>query len=302
MPGSNIHSTGRFSQLIAKDIDKVFHDEYSRFPAQYEQVAKMQTENKFHTWKEGQTTGFQALQETNEGAPVPYDSFQQGNTKEVLFTKFSLGFQVTEEMMDDDLTGIIMKHSAELGKAAAYTKELEFWDMFNTGFTTTNRTGIDGKALFADDHPLVDGSGTIDNKATASLSQSSLEAAVTYFRNLVNERNIPIMMTPKILIVPPALEWKAKELMLSELTPESGNNAINAVGREPIKFMVVNFLTSSTAWFLISDEHDLRFIWRKQLALQQSSDFNTGNLLNKATMRFTTNFWDYRGAYGSSGA
>lgn len=298
---AGIHVTGNFNQTLTRDYHKVFFDVYNRHPDQWMQVAKVLNHAE-HQYKEGQIAGIGALQEIDQGGALPYETFVEGNDKEVTFTKFGLGLQFTEEAIEDDLTGNLKKGTQELGKACAYTKELEYWDMLNSGFVTTYRTGLDGQALFSDAHPLVNSASTIDNNSTSSLSQTSLEAGINYFDNLVNESNVPLYMKPKVLIVPPALRWKAKELLESELKPEGAENDLNVLKGEGIKYMVVNYLTSDTAWFLLSDEHDLRFIWRKQPQFQVQDDFNTGNKLFKVSMRITTDFWDYRGVYGSSGA
>jgi phage major head subunit gpT-like protein len=310
--GSGIAVTGGFSQLLTKDFEKVFFEEYTRQPEEYSQVAKMQTENALNAYKEGELVGMGAMLEKTEGNAISYETPIQGNSKEVTFTTWSLGFQITEEMMDDDLTGHMKRMPAELGKAAMYTRELEYWDIFNSA-TGTTKVGRDGKALIANDHPLIDSSpgiqvspissGTYSNLETGSLSQSTLESAVTKFERIPNERGIPLVYKPDLLLIPPELEWKAKELLLSQYDPESANNAINPIMTRGMQYMIVHFFTSTTAWFVIErNNHDVRFIDRKKLAFQNSDDFNTGNAIFKATQRFTTDFWDWRGVVGSTGA
>lgn len=306
MPQSvSVANTGAFSQLISRDFKSVFFDEYKRHPEEYKAVANMTTMDGAYQ-REGEMVGFHALQEIGEGQPVPYDNFIQGNEKTIYPTNFALAFAVTENMWDDDQKGHIKKAFKELGKAAALTKELKFWDIFNSGFVTTKRTGIDGKALFATDHSLFGNGGSYANEAATggSLNVTSLQAAMNRFEKMVNDRGIVIPMKPKLLIVPPELRFEAEKLLKSEYNPENANSQVNTVGNKGLESMVGHYLTSTTAWFLVGskEDHDLRFITRKGLAMKSYDDFATGNAVFKATMRFQTTFVRWRGVDGNTGA
>jgi len=148
-----------------------------------------------------------------------------------------------------------------------------------------------------------DGVSTYSNLGTAgALSMATLQAGITNFRKLVNEANVHIEMQPDLLIIPPDLEWKCKELMLSAYNPENANNAVNTLKGEGLKYLVVPYLTSTTAYALISSKnHDLRFVWRKKMAPQDKEDFSTGNLMKKMTGRFQTFFVHWRGTWGNAG-
>jgi phage major head subunit gpT-like protein len=295
--------TGGYSQLWDRDLRKVFFHEYTRQPAEYTRVAKMDPMDGAYD-KEGELAGLTQLNEMHEGQEIRFEDFEQGNTKEMTPKNFGLGVQITQNMMEDDLTGHMKKAIGELGKAARYAQEIEFWDLLNNGFATTYHSGIDSKALFADDHATIKGGGTIDNDGTdASLSVTSVQEAMTYFETLVNEVNIPIVARADLLIIPPALRYKAEKLLLSEYDPENANMQYNTVGNRGLQFMICHYLTSSTAWFVISKElHDLRFRWRRKIQFESERDFNTGNMLYKATGRFVADFVHYRGTFGNSGA
>lgn len=299
----SVMNTGAFAQLISRDFTNVFFDNYSRQDTEFDKVANVSTMDGAYI-REGQMAGLQALQGIGEGEPISYDAFIQGNEKTVMPSDFALGVAITRNMYDDDRTGYMKKAFAELGKSAAYTRELKFWDLFNAGFVTTTRVGIDGAALFAS-HTHI-GGGTYANYAStaSSLTMTSLQAMCDRFELIPNERGIPLKIKPKLLIVPPQLRWKAEQLIKSEYNPENANNEVNTSQITGLQFMVSHYLTSTTAWFLAGDkaDHDLRFIWRKQLQLQSSDDFDTRTARFMAVMRLQTTFFGWRGVDGNAGA
>ena len=146
-----------------------------------------------------------------------------------------------------------MKEAArDLGKSAAYTLELEFWDLFNNGFVNTYNAALDTYALFYDSHTYINYPGnTFDNNGTAgSLSETTFQAMLDYFETVKNERGIPVKAIPSLLIIPYNLRWVAERLLLSELRPGTGDNDIN-VFKGKVRYMVSHYLTSSTAYFML---------------------------------------------------
>jgi Mu-like prophage major head subunit gpT len=293
---------GAFSQAIIRDFTHVFFDHYVRQDAEHDKVANFgQADGNY--LREGQIATFGAMQNLLEGQAVPWEIYKQGKEKTVYFTPIGTGVQITQVLMDDDRQDIIKSIPVQLAKAAAYTKEVKFWDIFNNGFGTAARVGIDGVALFSTAHPRIDyGTNGINNTTAAALSETALTAAINTFEALVNEKGIPIKVKPKLLIIPWQLKWMAKRLLLSELRTQVTDNDMNPLMGEDLQYMVCHYLTSQTAWFLIGETHDLRFIWRKQLAVENSDDFNTGNALFKITGRLACDFFDWTGVFGNAGA
>lgn len=308
MPSTpSVMNTGAFSQLISRDFRKVAFDEFVRREPEFDKVFNIDTMDGAYI-REGQAAGLGPLQVVGENQPIPYDAFVQGKEKTLTPIDYALALAITHDMYMDDLTGIMKKAAAELGKSAAYSRELIAWDVFNSGFVTTYRTGIDGYALFYASHPLfASGSSVYGNTATgasSALTMTSLQAALDSIEMTTNEKNIPIQLKPRLLLVPPQLRWKAQQLLKSEFNPENANHEINTTPIMDLQFMVCHWLTSTTNWFILCDQgvHDLRYIWREKFQVQNSDDFNTGAALFKGTMRCLAGFVNWRGVYGSAGA
>lgn len=299
----SVANTGAFSQAISRDYKKIFFDEFSKQPDEYRTVANVVSMDGAYQ-HEGQMVGLGAMQAIGEGQPVPYDNFVQGNEKMIYPEDFGLAFAITENMYDDDQSGIMKKAFSELGKSAALTRELRFWDLFNSGFVTTKRVGIDTAALFAS-HTLV-GGGTYSNYAASgtALSYTTLQAALNVFEKMVNEKGNPRPAQAAMLICGPDLRFEAENLLKSEFNPDNANSQKNTVANKGLSYFIPHFLTSTTAWFLTTQksEHDLRFMNRKQLQLKQWDEPGKRIAVFQATMRFTCDFANWYGTYGNAGA
>lgn len=302
-----ITNTKVFGKHLDGDISKIFFDEYITAPSEFDKVAKVAQAPAGNHMTEAELSPLGVLHEIPEGTGVTFDLPVEGHEKTVYYKKYGLGFQITEEMMKDDLFGNFKKMPEKLAKSAAYKRETVFWNLFNTGFTV--ETSWDGQYVFDTDHTTMKGGNTIANKPTtaSSLSETTLQAAFEYFDTLVDEAGMPLDFDgPKVLVVPTQLRYTANKLMATLGKLGSANNDINvmAPGNDYVSYSlhVGRFLTSSTAWFLLSPMHDFRFLWKDEARMESADDFYTGNALFKVAMRFACSVFDYKGAYGNAGA
>ena len=296
-------STASLVKLWARDFDEIMFDNYVKVPAQGIDFLNDVDAPDKHFVKKGLLVTIGAPQTINEGAATPMDQFLDGPAKTVYPSKAGIALQATMEALQDDRQGILKQAMAKIGESMKYGIELRQWDILNSGFSSSVRVGLDSKALFATNHQSFGQPGvTFDNTVTGALSKSTLQAAIVKFTNLQDERGKPVILLPKMLFIPPALEWKAKELLLSEYDPETGNNAINALqGR--VQYMIVRYFTSTTAWFVGADKSDLDIwtYWFDRIRSKTIEDGNTDNMIFKATMRLVATFFNWRGVVGSTG-
>lgn len=313
MAGGGLIATVTANQLTIKDFDDIFYDTYLRTPPEYTLWANVKSADANY-YRQGQIGGFGAMQDMDEGAPIPYDTMKQGNEKTIRYKNIGLAVQVTLNMREDDRTGIIAQIPSLMAKSMLYTEELKAADLLNAGFVTTTRVGLDSAALFSASHVLVDSGAGYSNLGTAgTMSETTLQQLADDLEASVNERNIPTPIQPKIVIIPKNLRWVAEKLNLSEYRVGSMDNDINTIGPKGVipgpnpgrlQFSVNHFLTSTTAYFMLGDkaDHDLRFIWRRRLQSKAQDDFNTDSWLYKITARLTADFFHYRGVAGNAGA
>lgn len=249
-------------------------------------------------------TGFGAFVETPEGQPYNSDIAYQRFDKTYTHLKYTLGFKVTEEMIDDDEYGIIGGYASALADSAQDTREIHAASQFNEAFSATNFTGGDALELCSTAHPLV--AGTEQNELTtgADLSITSLRQALQDLADTTDQRGKLINLKAKYLLVPNELEWDAIELLKSPGRADSPNLATNAFSHRNLEVMVWNYLTDSDAWFLVCDkaQHNMTWYDRKPFQTYSYEDEPTGSMVTYGKMRYSFGWNEPWGIFGSPGA
>jgi len=300
-----------FGKLLYPGLSKIFFNQYQNPESEYNKLLKMQSHDEYFM-RQGRMMGLGPFRQKAESSFIQMDAGKWLSEKEIYFPTYALGYGVSYEMIEDDMYSQIEKFSSELGDSANTTKELLSWDILNSGDSGA-RIGLDGQPLFSATHLTGDGVTTMNNLSSEALSQSALEAALTYFEKISNERSEP---TPfrgsKLLLIPPELKYKAKELLLSEYKPEFAveptsqykdtRNAINTLADEDIQYSVVHWLSKPDMWFMIDKaKHDLLGVNRRNVSFEKTTDPKSTDHIFYATFRYTADFFDFRGAYGFMG-
>jgi len=299
-------SRSNFVDLLDPSLRHIVFDEYRRRPEYYSNIFHVESSEK-QSEKMTQVTSFGLFTEKPEGAAISYDDPKQGYDIESIHATYALGFRVTEEMYEDDQFRIMKRMPKMLSISAKETVETVAWSLINNGFSSSYLFG-DGKPLFATDHPLASGVVEQNTLATpADLSATSLKQAIQDFEDTSDLRGLPLRLRPDILMVPPALEWTAKELLHSTYSPDSqtglNDQRINPLKDRGIQLFVNPYITDPDSWYLLdTTHHQLYFFWRKPITFISDTDFNTGDGLFKATMRFSRTAADWRGIFASPGA
>lgn len=295
-----------FSNLLKPELHEIFFEKYNQYPNEYAQIFNILSSDRAYE-DDGEVTGLGAMVQKQEGRAIAYDDPVQGQLKRYTHVPFALGFRVTHELYMDDQYNVIRRMPQALSRSAHQTNEVQAWNVMNNAFNTAF-VGLDGQPLCSVAHPNVSvaaGSGPYANRLAtdADLSITSLQAAIEMMENTTDDRDLNILIKPKLLVIPVHLKWMARELLNSEYKPGSADNEINSLADEELKYMVSHYLTSNSAWFLMSapDDHYLRYFWREKLAFDNDDDFDTGDAKFKAYMRFSVGFSGWRGVVGTPG-
>jgi phage major head subunit gpT-like protein len=215
---------------------------------------------------------------------------------------------VTREMYDDDQYRQIEKMPKAMARSGRAKVEKDAMLPLINGFDVAKPI-YDGKPLFANDHPLLDGGGkTADNLVTGALSDATLKEALKVMRQTPDEAGNLAQFKATKLIIPPALEDTATRLLNSSQIAggqlNDTNKFLNSYG---IEIVVMDYLSSAaggsdTAWFLQDgSRHELNFFWRIRPEFKWEEDFDTFVAKYRGYMRYSMGVSDFRGLVGSAG-
>lgn len=301
--GANVRASFANSLVLPTPyLRKAFFDEYTMFPTMYDKFLTVDY-SKLSAERENVVGGRGIWTTKSEAAEYTFGDYAEGTLVTYTPVTYTDAFDVSEEMDEDNQWKIALSNTREMARGGYAAVETAAANVFNNGFSG-GTTGADGGQLFASDHNLINSASTGDNAETLALSMDGLKAMYLLGDKIVNEANLLVPVDYDTLIVPPELRQAAEELTKSTYFPENGNNAVN-VYKNRIKTIVVNpYLTSTTAWFLVSSKLDKKgkLFWRVQPQFKPAwEDGYSGNLLYRARERFICGHTEWQGALGSTG-
>ncbi len=278
---------------------------YEQIPSQYDKVfTKHESKMALERTAEMRYLGLAQLK--TEGGQT---SFDNGAGERYLYnqehTEIALGYAITRKAIDDNLYKTQF-HPSNLGLIESFqqTKEIYGANILNTATTYNSAIGADGVALCATTHPI-DG-GTVANTPTvqADLNEATLLNGMISIRtNFKDQAGLKMFARGRKLIVPPQLEPIAIRLTKTELRPGTADNDVNAIlstaGGIPEGYMVMDFLTSPYAWFLLTNIDGLSYMSRVKFETDMQVDFVTDNLLVKGYERYSFGYYNWRAIWGT---
>jgi hypothetical protein len=297
-------TTGAFSHLLAPGVRNVFFMYKKDAESEYESV--FMTDKSSRNYEENlEIAALGVMPQKQQGSPILYQDMIQGGIKKFTHATYGLGFRATEEVMEDDLYGVIKKNARALKRSALVAREVVAFSVLNRAFTTEYgfpKNGVN-EPLISVSHTLL-GGGTGANRPTTDVdvSSASLEAALLAFNLYVDDRSMPVNIEAEYLLTHPSQQFLVQELLTSDQRPYTANNEVNVLkGR--LKAKQSRYLDDPDAWFVLAEksEDGLVFFTRRPLTLQNGDDFDTGDAKFKATQRFSAGCSEWRTLYGSSG-
>lgn len=231
---------------------------------------------------------------------VQYQTVLADYQIEYAHTEFADGFMVERKLFDDMQYGPIFGAASQMGIAFARKRKKDRASVFNLAFS--GRTGYDGATLCANNHPRSAGDNTaVDNLATLTLNAANLETVIVAHMHLGDDLGEEISIVPNLLVVPTALRKTALELVGSELTPDSANNAINV--HRGMQVLVWPELTDTNAWFTVDMALAGQFLkWFDRVPVEFAAEQSFDTMLRKyrGYMRYSFGWSDFRWVYGSN--
>lgn len=299
---AGIINTSSIQSLLRPGLAAVFGD-YESYKAQWADIFSKHTSKKnYELETEMRLLGPAQLKA--EGAAGQYGNMGQMFGYQYIHQTFFTGFIITEEAVDDNLyEDSFPKQALALKNSLAETKNIQGASILNNGFSSSY-TGGDGVSLFNTAHPIQGGTVSNTFSVPTQLNETALTNAITAIANFRGASGLRTVNEPKKLIVPQQLWQTAKILLGSKFRTSTANNDINPVYDDvlPEGYRVNNFLSSPTAWFIITDNSNgLKYYDRKAMTVDSITDQDTNSLKVRAFERYSFGWSDFRGAFGSQG-
>ena len=124
---------------------------------------------------------------------------------------FELTVGVDRNAIEDDKIGLYNPSVEMLGESAAAHPDELIFSLLAGGFS---EKCYDGQPFFSDAHKI--GKKTVTNKSTAKLTKDSYAAARASMMGLANSKGRALNLVPNLLVVPPALEVAARDILVAD--------------------------------------------------------------------------------------
>ena len=302
----NTHISTQFGKLLEPGLRKIFFETYGEVPEQFSKIYKVNKSTKAKEVDYGLGAFGDWTKRASELDTVDYGKLSAGLERTYTHEAFTKGFMIGRELYDDEQYRQINKFPAAMARAGRAFVEKQAAKTLINAFDPAKPI-YDTKALCANDHALVDHATKEGvNLVTGALNQANLKIAMQCMSETLDEAGNLINSSAKKLIVAPAQEFAARELVQSILKPGTQLNDINVL-KGSLDVVVYDYLGTAAGgndnyWFLLDPSYaELNFFWRIKPEFKHDEDFDTFVAKYRGYMRFSYGVSDWRGIVGSEG-
>lgn len=190
--------------------------------------------------------------------------------------------EVERNAIEDDQLGQVMPRIQQLATEAVRSQEQLVLDVLRAGLTGL---AYDGQFFFDTDHvtPGATFQTAQSNKLTGTgVTLAALVVdfgvALAAMRNFKDDQGRPMNLKPTMMVVPPALEGVARQLLTSETIPTAAvGNAANP-WRNNVDLEVNGYLTDANDWYLLATDQPVKpIVFQMRRAVQFNALDNPNN-------------------------
>lgn len=288
---------------------------FNNAESEHRLIARVESTNR-------QTNEFQTIQglqmprRARDNEPIPQDAPVTGYKSVISILGFRCQVTVEKSMIETEVFDAPIDNAQDMMLATVALKDLSTANLYNQGFTDSlaqNIVEFDGtaRAFFSTGHYYENGSGTFSNYYNVGVPPTPEVVYLVvnqYLRRLKDFANTRFVNYGKrfIIVTPtlnPAYGMAADEIVQSVDRPDTANRATNVLKSVQLSHVSLNWLTSSTKWFIIVPPDTLSFPVRLLNQVDYEVDplgpmgkLNPRAYVTSCTTRFGTGFdKQYRG-------
>lgn len=215
---------------------------------------------------------------------------------------FESTISIDRDVFEDDRIGLWSANVSTLAQNAARNPDILIFKLLADGFTIPC---FDGKPFFSDAHPV--GTKTASNMSHAKLSLSAYVTARASMMSLTNNRGDPLALVPDTLVVPPALEKEARDILVADFI----NGTKNTMQGTAKPLVAPQLAGNDSAWFLLCTSQPVKpLIYQERRKPKFTSKTNetddnvfySKKFVYGADTRGNAGYGFWQMAYGSDGA
>ncbi|HPG23809.1 MAG TPA: Mu-like prophage major head subunit gpT family protein [Amaricoccus sp.] len=290
-----LHTTSDFPIILGDTVGRVLRDAYQAAPSGIRRLGRQTTARDFRAVNKIMLGEAPLLEKLNEHGEIKAGTMAEAREAYKVET-WARKIGVTRQVLVNDDLGAFADLARRMGQAAAETEARILVTLLEAG-SGNGPTLSDGKTMFHADHGNKAGTG-------AAISDATLSAARLALRTQKGIEDRTIRVTPRNLLVPPALETTA-EKWLASIAPATAADVNPFSGS--LSLVVEPRLSSATRWYVTADPGEIDGLEFAYLSgaegpqVESRSGWDVDGVEIRVILDFGAGFIDHRGWFMNAG-
>ena len=290
-----LHTTSDFPIILGDTVGRVLRDAYQAAPSGIRRLGRQTTARDFRSVNKIMLGEAPLLEKLNEHGEIKAGTMAEAREAYKIET-WARKIGITRQVLVNDDIGAFSDLARRMGQGAAETEARILVTLLEAN-SGNGPTLTDTKALFHADHGNRAGSG-------AMISDTTLSAARLALRTQKGVEGRTIRVTPKHLLVPPALETVA-EKWLATIAPATAADVNPFSGS--LSLVVEPRLSSATRWYVTADPGEIDGLEFAYLSgnegpqVESRSGWDVDGVEIRVILDFGAGFIDHRGWFMNAG-
>jgi len=291
-----LHTTSDFPIILGDTVGRVLRDSYQAAPSGIRQLGRQTTARDFRSVNKIMLGEAPLLEKLNEHGEIKAGTMAEAREAYKVET-WARKIGITRQVLVNDDLGAFSDLARRMGQAAAETEARILVDLLESNSGNGPKL-TDNKTLFHADHGNKAGTGAVISDATLSSARLALRT-----QKGIEDRTIRV--TPKYLLVPPALETEA-EKWLASVSPAKAADVNPFSGS--LTLVVEPRLASATRWYVTADPGEIDGLEYAYLSgnegpqVESKSGWDVDGVEIRVILDFGAGFVDHRGWFANAGA
>jgi phage head maturation protease len=291
-----LHTTSDFPIILGDTVGRVLRDAYQAAPSGIRRLGRQTSARDFRSVNKIMLGEAPLLEKLNEHGEIKAGTMAEAREAYKIET-WARKIGITRQVLVNDDLGAFSDLARRMGQGAAETEARILVTLLEAN-SGNGPTLSDTKALFHVDHGNRAGTGAV-------ISDGTLSAARLALRTQKGIEDRTIRVTPKNLLVPPALETVA-EKWLATIAPATAADVNPFSGS--LSLVVEPRLSSATRWYITADPGEIDGLEFAYLSgnegpqVESRSGWDVDGVEIRVILDFGAGFIDHRGWFMNAGA